>query len=103
VTFQPPPPPPSTASSATAAQTSKTAEKPAQPDLITRYNLKDKLATPTKDEEWTPAAPSKDKAWSSNKEERQKLLQKRRDQMVLDARRKMEAKIAAERAQGKTS
>lgn len=42
----------------------------------------------------------KTKAWSSNKNERQALLQKRRDQMILEARRKMEAKIAAEKAAG---
>jgi coupling of ubiquitin conjugation to ER degradation protein 1 len=30
------------------------------------------------------------------------LLQKRRDEMILAARRKMEAKVAAEAGQGKT-
>ncbi len=42
----------------------------------------------------------KDKGWSSNKDERHALLQKRRDDMILAARRKMEAKIAAEKAAG---
>jgi coupling of ubiquitin conjugation to ER degradation protein 1 len=37
------------------------------------------------------------KAWSSSKEERQSLLQKRRDAMILEARRKMEAKLRAEK------
>jgi coupling of ubiquitin conjugation to ER degradation protein 1 len=37
------------------------------------------------------------KAWSSSKEERQSLLQKRRDAMILEARRKMEAKLKAEK------
>lgn len=38
------------------------------------------------------------KKWSTNKDERQSLLQKRRDEMILAARKKMEAKIAAEKA-----
>jgi coupling of ubiquitin conjugation to ER degradation protein 1 len=33
--------------------------------------------------------------------ERQALLQRRREEMILAARRKMEAKVAAERGQGK--
>jgi coupling of ubiquitin conjugation to ER degradation protein 1 len=40
----------------------------------------------------------KGKGWSSNREERQMSLQQRREQMILAARRKMEAKLAAERA-----
>lgn len=35
-------------------------------------------------------------AWSQNKDERSALLQKRREEMILVARRKMEAKVAAE-------
>jgi len=101
VTFQPPPPPGASATATggatvTPVNASKPAEKPEQPDLITRYNLKDKLASPQPAEE--QEAVPKGKAWSSNKEERQSLLQKRRDQMILEARRKMEAKIAAEKA-----
>jgi coupling of ubiquitin conjugation to ER degradation protein 1 len=41
---------------------------------------------------------SKPKSWSANKSERQALLQKRRDEMILSARRKMEEKLAAEEA-----
>lgn len=37
-------------------------------------------------------------AWSANKGERQALLQKRREEMILGARRKMEAKLKAEEA-----
>lgn len=79
--------------------------KPLQPDLITRYNLKSKLAEESSraelsqslEEEMTPAGKQKPgQAWSSNKAERQALLQKRRDEMILAARRKMEAKVAAE-------
>lgn len=40
----------------------------------------------------------KGKGWSSNRDERQSALQRRRDEMILAARRKMEAKIAAEKA-----
>ncbi|KAH0420068.1 cue domain containing protein [Colletotrichum camelliae] len=101
VTFQPPPPPgtsPAAASAATAAA-SKAAEKPSQPDLITRYKLQDKIA-----QQQAAAAAAAEaekergsKGWSSNRDERQALLQKRRDEMILAARRKMEAKIAAEK------
>ncbi|KAI1485324.1 hypothetical protein F4809DRAFT_270551 [Biscogniauxia mediterranea] len=104
VTFQPPPPPPSPASSASApSQTaSKAPSKPAEPDLITRYNLQSKISSSSgnsgssKDE----APTAKGKAWSSNREERQAALQRRRDDMILAARRKMEAKLAAEKMAG---
>ncbi|KAF9881816.1 cue domain containing protein [Colletotrichum karsti] len=101
VTFQPPPPPgtsPAAASAATAAA-SKAAEKPTQPDLITRYKLQSKIAQQQAAEAATEAEKEKSsKGWSSNRDERQTLLQKRRDEMILAARRKMEAKIAAEKA-----
>lgn len=42
-------------------------------------------------------------AWSSNKNERQALLQKRREEMILAARRKMEAKVAEELTQSVAS
>jgi coupling of ubiquitin conjugation to ER degradation protein 1 len=67
-------------------------EKPAQPDLITRYNLKDKLDTAPAD---ATQQDQKGRAWSSNRDERQASLQRRREEMVLAARRKMEAKLAA--------
>lgn len=96
-TFQPPPPPTAPAQQAASQTTSAPADsKPATPDLITRYHLQDKLAsTSTEPQETEPGKGAK--GWSSNKEERQSLLQKRRDQMILEARRKMEAKIAAEK------
>jgi coupling of ubiquitin conjugation to ER degradation protein 1 len=102
ITFQPPPPPgnPAAAASASnggaaqgqAAQAAKQPEKPAQPDLITRYKLSDKVGQADADED------ALKKGWSNNRDERQSLLQKRRDQMILEARRKMEAKIAADKA-----
>ena len=97
ITFQPPPPPNqrTTPGSTSASTATRQPEKPAQPDLITRYNLKDKLneAPPSAEEQ-----DRKGKGWSSNREERQMSLQQRREQMILAARRKMEAKLAAERA-----
>ncbi|KAI1115365.1 hypothetical protein F5Y14DRAFT_411039 [Nemania sp. NC0429] len=105
ITFQPPPPPASTTPSS-ASQTTKAPSRPAEPDLITRYKLQDKLGNDDGGSSGLaagsePAAPeSKTKAWSSNRDERQKTLQRRRDEMILAARRKMEAKIAAEKAAG---
>jgi coupling of ubiquitin conjugation to ER degradation protein 1 len=40
----------------------------------------------------------KGKAWSSNRDERQASLQRRREDMILAARRRMEAKIAKEKS-----
>lgn len=95
ITFQPPPPPGSNAASSTAQSSSaRPVDKPAQPNLIQRYNLQDKVVQQEGEESAEAAA----KKWSTNKDERQSLLQKRRDEMILAARKKMEAKIAAEKA-----
>ncbi|KAJ5243191.1 uncharacterized protein N7469_001518 [Penicillium citrinum] len=56
-------------------------------DLISRYNLSSKLASENEPETSTIA--SSTSSWSQNKDERQRLLQKRRDEMILAARRKM--------------
>jgi len=96
VTFQPPPPPNQSATSGSAATATRQPEKPAQPDLITRYNLKDKLAAESSDE----SMDKKGKGWSSNRDERQASLQRRREEMVLAARRKMEAKLATAKSSG---
>lgn len=102
ISFQPPPPP-SNGSNNAAAQ-AKPAPGPVHPDLITRYNLKNKLDTPASESEGTSSGTevggkgANGKGWSTNREERQSLLQKRRDQMIIEARRKMEAKLAAEKA-----
>lgn len=103
ITFQPPPPPGSNGASSSASQSGsrKPAEKPAQPNLIQRYNLEDKVKQQEQGEDASGDAASK-KAWSNSKDERQTLLQKRRDEMILAARRKMEAKIAAEKAASAT-
>ncbi|KAK1993503.1 hypothetical protein LX36DRAFT_250886 [Colletotrichum falcatum] len=95
ITFQPPPPPGANNAAASSSAPSKTAEKPTQPDLITRYKLQDKISAQQREEAEREKA---SRGWSSNRDERQSLLQKRRDDMILAARRKMEAKIAAEKA-----
>ncbi|KAK1831369.1 CUE domain-containing protein [Podospora conica] len=111
VTFQPPPPPAGTPGSSPVQGHGETkpAKGPSQPDLITRYKLQDKIAAAAaagEAGESTGSAPTAStpgkKAWSANKEERQSLLQRRRDEMILEARRKMEAKMAAEKAKGAT-
>ncbi|MCJ1485014.1 hypothetical protein MMC06_005187 [Schaereria dolodes] len=105
--FQPPTPPytPSAPSSTSSASTPSHG-----PDLITRYNLSSKLSQHSIPDSSTaqggrggggeggrPGA--KKGGWSQNKSERQALLQQRREEMVLNARRKMEEKEIAERAQ----
>ncbi|KXH57675.1 CUE domain-containing protein [Colletotrichum salicis] len=100
ITFQPPPPPGANNAASSSSTPAKAPEKPTQPDLITRYKLQDKISAQQRQAE-ADAAAEKEKAakgWSSNRDERQSLLQKRRDEMILAARRKMEAKIAAEKA-----
>ena len=42
----------------------------------------------------------KSKGWSSNRDERQASLQRRRDEMIIAARKKMQAKLAAEKGTG---
>jgi len=97
ITFQPPPPPGANNATASSSTPAKAAEKPTQPDLITRYRLQDKISAQQR--ELAEAENEKaSRGWSSNRDERQSLLQKRRDEMILAARRKMEAKIAAEKA-----
>ncbi|EHK95975.1 putative Coupling of ubiquitin conjugation to ER degradation protein 1 [Glarea lozoyensis 74030] len=61
------------------------------PDLITRYNLRDKIGSEQEFNE-----DGQRKGWSQNKGERQVLMQRRKEEMILAARRKMEAKVKAE-------
>ncbi|KAL7796597.1 hypothetical protein V8C37DRAFT_372340 [Trichoderma ceciliae] len=102
ITFQPPPLRNQSPPSGSSGPAAKQPEKPTQPDLITRYNLKSKVdevaATEEKKEAAQEEEDRKGKGWSSNRDERQTALQRRRDEMILAARRKMEAKIAAEKA-----
>ncbi|CAK7266773.1 hypothetical protein SEPCBS119000_002201 [Sporothrix epigloea] len=108
ITFQPPmpPSPPSqvvnSGTAAGAASSSSTATRPSQPSLIQRYNLESRVAethqaeTASSVSSSAAGANNKARSWSTSKDERHSLLQKRRDDMILEARRKMEAKIAAE-------
>lgn len=97
MTFQPPPAPARPGASSTAA-TARTTARPSQPDLITRYNLGQKVGAEEEEE-----VKKGGRGWSLNKDERQAMLHKRRDEMILAARRKMEAKIQAQKATGKTA
>ena len=72
------------------------APKPANPDLITRYNLASKLGQEAAAEEDKP----KGKAWSQDRTERQANLQRKREEMILAARRKMEEKERQKAAAG---
>jgi len=65
------------------------AQKIQHPDLITRYNLAAHVAATQEGE--GAVTPVKG-GWSQNKSERQDLLKHRREEMVLAARRKMEAR-----------
>ncbi|KAK9449041.1 uncharacterized protein V1518DRAFT_427480 [Limtongia smithiae] len=88
----PRPPPPQLSSSSTA-------QSKQYPDLIKRYKLEDRVAedgnstilptTPS-----TPvsvASPADKVKWSQSREERQTMLRKQREDMILKARRKLEA------------
>jgi len=84
-------------------QPAKAPSRPAEPDLITRYKLQEKLnnsqgASSEPESATATGSEKKQKAWSLNPKERQAALQRRRDEMILAARRKMEEKIAAEKA-----
>jgi coupling of ubiquitin conjugation to ER degradation protein 1 len=69
---------------------------PTHQDLITRYRLQDKISGAlASDVRAGSNEPQKRPAWSQNKAERQQLFQKRREEMILAARRKMEDKDRA--------
>jgi coupling of ubiquitin conjugation to ER degradation protein 1 len=85
--FQPPLP----------AQAAPTAQVPAasagQPDLITRYGLQGRIND--KGKEAVKSEEQKRMAWTSDKAARAEGLRRRREEMVLEARRKMLEKDAA--------
>lgn len=99
--FQPPIPT-SSSSEPRGSISAGTSSKVIRPNLITRYNLTSKIASGEAEagSGTTTATAGAKQAWSQNKTERQALLQRRRDDMILAARRKMEAKVAAEVAEG---
>lgn len=91
---QPPPSfqPPMPRQATTAATSNPIPSKPANSDLITRYNLSSRITTPAESTspEQATSTGSKTQSWSQNKTERAEILKKRREEMVLAARRKME-------------
>jgi len=60
-------------------------------DLISRYNLGSRLTSEDSTDTSDPSS-SSESGWSQNRSERQRLLQKRRDDMILAARRKLQQK-----------
>ena len=99
--FQPVQPPPSS----TPTRPAPPPPKSSHPDLITRYNLAARISAASQSEGAVPEdeeeeASKPQATWSQSKAERQALLQKRREDMVLAARRKMEQR-ERERAKGK--
>lgn len=67
--------------------------KAARPDLITRYGLQGKVGG--KGKEPVPSEEQKRTAWSADKVARAEGLKRRREEMILEARRKMQEKDQA--------
>ncbi|KAF2623664.1 hypothetical protein BU25DRAFT_400225 [Macroventuria anomochaeta] len=82
---------PATSTAAAPIRPVAAVAKPSHPDLITRYNLSSKLSQTPEPTEEKPRA----KAWSADRNERQSNLQRKREEMILAARRKMEEKEKA--------
>ena len=62
-------------------------------DLITRYNLGSRISSPpSTSAEGSGLGSPQTESWSNNKNERQALLKRRREEMILNARRKLEEK-----------
>ncbi|KAI8938540.1 hypothetical protein NX059_004426 [Plenodomus lindquistii] len=78
---------PAPRTAATPASATPIVQKPTHPDLITRYNLTSKINQATEPVE---AEQPRAKAWSADRNERQANLQRRREEMILAARRKLE-------------
>ncbi|OJD24855.1 hypothetical protein ACJ73_03775 [Blastomyces percursus] len=89
--FQPPLPAPS-APDTQANSTSRSTPKQQAQDLISRYNLSDKIKSESPQTVTSTSSGTiihQESAWSQNRTERQRLLQKRRDEMILTARRRL--------------
>jgi coupling of ubiquitin conjugation to ER degradation protein 1 len=94
--FRPELPPPALTAAQQRNARGQGIDKPSQPDLITRYNLQARVGGKGKE-----AVPSEEQrrsgnAWSSDKAARAEGLRRRREEMVLEARRKMEARVRGE-------
>ena len=92
--FQPivPPPPTSTSITSSIAKPTKIEQ-----DLISRYNLQSRIASSDKGKEKEDNGPS---GWAGTKDQRQQVLQRRRDEMILAARRRMLEKDAEGGSEG---
>lgn len=90
------PPPPTAASR--PRPSSSVQVGPQYTDLITRYNLHDRLAEAPTEEEAAAAGPAGKGKAPASKHDRQLVHQAKRDDMILAARRRVEAMIAKERA-----
>ncbi|KAL8710574.1 MAG: hypothetical protein Q9220_004798 [cf. Caloplaca sp. 1 TL-2023] len=107
--FQPLLPPPTPNSSRSTSNPPSAPTKSLHPDLITRYNLASRVSTQSPQSSAPVEVSEKGTekgtqggqgGWSQNKAERQALLKKRREDMVLLARRRMEER-ERERVGGK--
>lgn len=92
--YQPPLPAEATAPAAAAGERSGAAQagKAGQPDLITRYGLQGRIGD--KGKEAVRGEEERKNAWTSDKAARAEGLRRRREEMVLEARRKMLEKDA---------
>lgn len=88
--FQPNLPSPATAAQGSRSTSGQAKPTPSQPDLITRYGLQSKISG--KGKEAVPSEEQKRNAWSSDKNARAETLKRRREEMILAARRKLETK-----------
>lgn len=82
---------PEPVASAQSSSGTSTAQKAlsSRPDLITRYNLQSRISG--KGKEAMPSEEQMRNAWSSDKAVRAEGLKRRREEMILAARRKLEA------------
>lgn len=85
--------PPTTPPPAPMDVARKGAEGARQPDLISRYNLQGRVRGKGKEAVPSEEAMQRRSAWSGDKGVRAEGLRRRREEMVLAARRKMEEKI----------
>ncbi len=89
-------PQPSVAQSASSTvQSLLSGSKKLEPDLITRYNLQSRIASEEKGKQKEEQSPSSARDWTATKESSQETLKRRRDEMILEARRKMMERDAA--------
>lgn len=68
--------------------------KKADSDLISRYKLQDRISASDKGKAVESSTPQNN-TWAPTKVERQEVLRRRRDEMILEARRKMLERDAA--------